>query len=141
MRSFEDSNLCGVGEDLADERLARVIGRVRLAGKENLQAADALGEIVQTLAVAEQQRGALVRSGAAREAERENVRIEFNARACLHGRKEALFAERVRRLDHVRLDAVDRAEVLVVVPPLRDLFVEELLEGLAKATWRRGRRW
>src|SRR6202012_1657398 len=103
--------LRGVGEDVADKGLARIVSRMRLAGKENLQAAEGFGNLKQTFGVVEEQRGALVRSDATREAECEHVRIEVNAGALLHCGEEALLTELVRRFYALRIETVDRAEV------------------------------
>jgi hypothetical protein len=49
MRSLLDSRLGGGGEDVADEALAGVVGGVSLAGEEDLQAADLLGDLDEAL--------------------------------------------------------------------------------------------
>ncbi len=84
----EDAELAGLelggcGEDVADEALAGVVGGVSLAGHEDLQAADAVGDLDEALGRVQDQAGALVGGDAAGEAEGEDVGVEVDAGALL----------------------------------------------------------
>ena len=119
---------CG-GEDVADEALAGDIGRMSLAGEENLEAADLFGDGDEPGGIGEEQAGAFVGRDAASEAEGEDGGVELLAGALGDGAQEAQFALEVSVGDERRGDAVDGAEVLVVGAPVGDLGVEELLKG------------
>ncbi|MGQ3366541.1 hypothetical protein, partial [Rhizobium oryzihabitans] len=67
----------GERHDLADQLLALVVGGVRLAGEDELDATVVVREQrTQPVGLAEQQCGALVGGHAAREADGERVRVE-----------------------------------------------------------------
>ena len=130
MRSLELLRWAAEAKTSRDEGLAGVIGGVGLAGEEDLQSAEFLGEGFEAWAIVEEQVDSLVGGDAAGEAEGEDVGVEVNAGAGFDGGEEALLAEGVSGGDDAGIDAVERAEVLVIVTPLGNLFVEELLEGL-----------
>ena len=96
MRSLDDSNFAASAKTSRMSALPALSAGCALPAKRICRPPMRLGEIVQTLAVAEEQGGALVRGDAAGEAERENVRVVVRRPVrCLHGRKEPLLAERV----------------------------------------------
>ena len=67
----------GQAVDLLDERLARLVGRVRLAGEDELHGPPGLGhQVVEARQVAHKQRGPLVGGEAAREADGQRVGVE-----------------------------------------------------------------
>ena len=97
----------------------------------------------QPLGVVEEQAGALVGGDAAGEAEGEDVGIEADApeRVWRPGGEEALLGARVAGGDLARGDAVDGAEVVVVVAPARGSRCRAAPAWAGRARWRRGRRW
>ena len=99
-----------------------------LPAYRDLQAADLLGDGDETLGVVQEQAGALVGGDAAGKAEGEDVGVEVVAGAFGDGGEEAKLAFVVGSGDAGGVDAVDRAEVMVVGAPVRDLAVEEVLE-------------
>ena len=109
--------------------LALAVGRVRLAGEENLYSADLFGDLCQPLGIGEEQAGAFVGCHAAGKTERKNIGVELLVGAPGHLIEQALLAAGVAVGDLGERDAVDGTEVLVVAPPLGDLRVEQGLQG------------
>ena len=103
-----------------------------LAGVEDLEAAEAFGDLVEALGVVEHQAGALVGGDAAREAEGEDGLVEDLAGALLDDFHQTALAQPVGVGDTRGLDAVDGTEVLVIVAPARDFLVEDFLERLSR---------
>ncbi len=132
---------CGGGEDIADEALAGDVGGVGLAGEEDLQAADLLGELGEALGIVEEQAGALVGGDAAGEAEGQHLGVELLPGAPGDLGEQALLGLLVAVGDLGRRDAVDGTEVVVVVTPLGNLLVEQRLHRTRRARSPRGRRW
>ena len=82
MRPANSSCARQVGER-ADQLLAGLVGRVRLAGEQEQHLARAVGEqAAQVVEVVEQQRGALVGGEAPAEADGEHVRVAPDRRTC-----------------------------------------------------------
>src|SRR6185312_9383269 len=123
-------DLCSRSEYVADETLAGLVRRMRLAGEDDLQAADFAGDLFETRNLLKQQRNALVGRHAAGEAERKDVGIKLNAGALLDRLKQPQFAQLMGLGDLLRRDAVHGAEVLVIVTPLRNFLVQKLLKRL-----------
>ncbi len=137
----EDTELAGLelgggGEDVADEALAGVVGGVSLAGHEELQAADAVGDLDEALGRVQNKAGALVGGDAAGEAEGQDVGVKIDAGALLDRLEEAQLAGQVGGFDDFGLDAVDRFKVLVIVTPFGNFLVEQLLKGLREPSGR-----
>ena len=102
---------------------------MRLAGEEDLKAADLLSNGDEAGWIVEEQAGALVGGDAAGEAEGEDVGVEVLLRAAGYGGEEAMLAFNVAGSDLCRVDALDGAEVLVIGAPVGDFLVEEILKG------------
>ncbi len=133
--------LGGRGVDVADEALAGVVGGVGLAGEEDLEAADLLGDGDQARGVVEEQAGALVGGDAAGEAEGEDVGVEVVAGALGDRREEAMLAFDVSRRRCVpdrcrRRSGSSGCRCASSGSPCR-----AVPETIRRARWRRGLRW
>jgi hypothetical protein len=71
----------GCVKDFADKAFAGVVLRMRLAGVDDLQAADGLGNCGQTFGIVEEQAGTLIGGDATGKTEREHVFAQLDAGA------------------------------------------------------------
>jgi hypothetical protein len=111
--------------DAADHLFAGVVVRVRLPGVDDLHRTAHGRDLAQPREVAEQQVGAFVRRGAAREADREHVRVELGAGARLQLPEQIVLAAAVRVEDVVQRDADRLAQAEVVGAPVGQKTVEQ----------------
>ena len=91
-----ESRVLGRHEHALQHAFARFVGRMSLAGEDDLHGTARVGqETPQAVRIAEQQIGALVRGKAAREAERKDVRGEERTGPCQFRRIFPLIAPTV----------------------------------------------
>ena len=128
-------------EDLLDDPLARPVGRVGLAGEDDLDRALLVPQHPrQALDVAEQQPGPLVGREAPREADRQDVRVERRLELGQDRRRLAVARElaaqaAAREVGELALLAEVRLPQVAAGDPL-----EALPEAAALRAWRRDRR-
>ena len=92
MRSVGAVDFGGRREYVADEALAGFVRRVRLAGKDDLQAAELAGDLLETCDLLKEHRNPLVGGDATGEAEGKDVGVELDAGALLDGLKQTELA-------------------------------------------------
>ncbi len=121
-------------EDAADNILAAAVVRMRFASVDDLKMSGVLRDLAQAVQVREDQIRALVSRGTPRKTDREDFFIETEARFFANGFQKFVLGDEMCRPDFFRRKPKRAAKTVIVLAPLGDLAIEELLK------WRRGPR-
>src|SRR5260370_33358651 len=102
--------------------------RMRLAGINNLELAGVLGNLPETIEIGQDQVGALVSCCAARETDRESLRLKREARLLAHRLEQIELGDQMSRPNFFRGQAQRAAKTTSVFTPRRNIAVKESLK-------------
>src|SRR5205807_1768195 len=115
-------------EDSANDVLSAAIIRMRLAGINNLEGARVLDNLPETIEIRQDEVGALVSCGAARETDGENLGIKLEPGLLANRLEQIVFGDQMSRPHFLRRQTQCAPQTVIVLAPRGDVTVKELLK-------------
>src|SRR4029077_3364711 len=117
-------------ENVPDDVLAAGVAWMGLAGINDLERSNVLGDLPQAVEVAQDQVGPFVAGGATRKANGESFGIELQTGLLANGFKKIVLCEEVCGPDFFGRQTQRSTKAVVIFAPRWNVTIEELAEGL-----------
>src|SRR4029077_7216333 len=117
-------------ENVPDDVLAAGVEWMGLAGINDLECSNVLGDLPQAVEVAQDQVGPFLAGSGGAQANGESFGIELQTGLLANGLKKIVFCEEVRGPDFFGRQAQRSTKAVIVFPPRWNVTIEELAEGL-----------